>query len=190
MRIDVSLSGQEKTIQNVLQWYEFQNKLSLKKKADIKHRLYKSHDSTDYDKVYDYFFGMSNAEFEDFFRELDYLAMLDLLASAEAAIKVDYLNRVGKRKPKNDLLKKYRLLYKQKGSKVSLESDILLILKETNEELKNEIGDFKGVLRLRNWLAHGRYWKPYLPRELRQYQVVDIYDITSRLLKGIGVLEV
>lgn len=190
MRIIVSLSGQEKTIQNILQWYEFQNKLSLKKKSDIKRRLHKAHDFTEYDEGYDYFFGMSDAEFEDFFRELDYLAMLDLLASAEAAIKVDYLNRLGKRKPKGDLLKKYRLLYKEKGSKVSLESDILEILKETNEELKSKIGDFKGILELRHWLAHGRYWEPSLPRELRQYQVVDIYDIANSLLEGMGVLEV
>lgn len=188
MRVDVSLSGQQKTIQYILQWYEFQNKLSLRRKYEIK-ALLGVKNFTENDAEYGRFYGMNDEEFEAFFRELDYSAMLALLASAEAAIKIDYFNRVGNRKPKGDLLKKYRVLYKDKGRKASLEKDILEILKVTNDDLKGEIGDFKGIFKLRHWLAHGRYEKPNLPRELSFYQVVDIYDIANNLLGGMNLLE-
>lgn len=188
MRVDVSLSGQQKTIQYILQWYEFQNKLSLRRKSEIK-ALLGVKNFTEHDAEYGRFYGMSEEEFEEFFRELDYSAMLVLLASAEAAIKLDYLNRVDNRKPKGDLLKKYRVLYKDKGDKASLEKDILEILKVTNDELKDEISNFKGIFKLRHWLAHGRYKKPNLPRELSFYQVVDVYDIANNLLGGLNIFE-
>ena len=187
MRVDASLSGQQKTILYILQWYEFQNKLSLRRKSEIK-ALLEVKNFTENNAEYGRFYGMSEEEFEEFFRELDYSAMLALLASAEAAMKIDYLNRVDNRKPKGDLLKKYRVLYKDKGRKVSLEKDILEILKVTNDDLKDEISDFKGVFKLRHWLAHGRYEKPNLPRELRLYQVVDIYDVANNLLDGMDIL--
>ncbi len=45
---------------------------------------------------------------------------------------------------------------------------------------KMVIGDFKAALKLRNWLAHGRYWEERFPRD---YSPGDVYDICHALLR-------
>jgi len=63
-------------------------------------------------------------------------------------------------KKKDTISRACRALYKQKGARVSLEDDILAIWKQNYPECKIAIGHFIGVLKLRHWLAHGRYWTP------------------------------
>jgi hypothetical protein len=50
---------------------------------------------------------------------------------------------------------------------------------------KRPIGDFKGALNLRHWLAHGRYWNPKLGRT---YSPGDVYDISADLLQALDLL--
>lgn len=169
----VSLSGEEKTIQAVWNWYQCQQKLSLIKKNHLLSEIRNNQAPTDPS-----FFGMTIEDINEFFYELEYLAMLDLLASAEATIKVDFLNRVYDRK-KDNISRKFRDTYNEKKNNISLENDILDAWKELVPATKKEVSDFKGALNLRHWLAHGRYWTPKFGRN---YSPDDIFDITHNLI--------
>ena len=124
---------------------------------------------------------MTIEEINEFFNELDYLTMLDLLAATEAVIRVDFLHRVYNRK-KDDLSRQFRQIYQQKGNMVSLDPDILDIWKEFDPAAKRKVSDFKSALNLRHWLAHGRYWTPKLGKD---YSPNDVYDIAYNLLEDI-----
>ena len=128
------------------------------------------------------FFGMSLEEVEDFFRELDCLTILDLLAAAEAAIRVDFLNRAYHGKGEA-VARDFRRLYKRHGVWVRLEEDILETWKRHRPAAKNAVGDFKAALNLRHWLAHGRYWTP---KFRMNYSPGDVYDIANNLLTAIA----
>jgi len=173
----VARSYQERTIQAVWDWYEFQSRIL----ADEHARVFLAfrggaipQDSR--------FFALTHDEIDGFFdehrRELDYLVMLDLLTSAEAAIRIDFSARVEERR-KDPVSRRFRYLSRQQREKISLEQHILKTWKTLVPNTKSAIGDFLGALRLRDWLAHGRYWNPKLGR---RYSPSDVYDITNGVL--------
>ena len=173
----VPLSGKQKTIQAIWDWYEVQSTLSRRKRSEVLDGLHGDRPVSE-----PIFFGMSIEEIDEFFGELDYLAMLDLLAAAEAAIRLDFLNRVYERR-KDDVSKHFRQLYKKQGHEVSLRDDILEAWKQLAPETRRAVGDFNGALNLRHWLAHGRYWAPRFGME---YSPGDVYDASHNLLEAIG----
>ena len=65
-----------------------------------------------------------NEQKGDVIREYELTACLNLLATIEAAFRMDYVNRVQERK-KDDLSRKFRELYNVQVCKVSLENDII-----------------------------------------------------------------
>jgi hypothetical protein len=69
---------------------------------------------------------------------------------------------------------------KTSGGRVSLEK-ILDAMKDEGARA-SVVADFRGVLRLRNWLAHGRYWHPRLGRG---YTPSDVFDISRNLVQTI-----
>jgi hypothetical protein len=88
--------------------------------------------------------------------ELDRSTSFTILAAIEAHIRVDFLQRCYN-KDKDDLSRKFRALYKKKGSKVSLSEDILELWKDFASD-RSVVSDLKSALNFRHWLAHGRYW--------------------------------
>ncbi|MBN3768330.1 hypothetical protein [Burkholderia sp. Se-20378] len=103
------------------------------------------------DDINDYFRGLRS--------ETELLATLDIIASVEAAIRVDFINRADKHiKDSSGLADEFKVLRKKKKAKVSLEEDILDAWKRHAPEVKPRIDDFGHVLDYRHWLAHGRYW--------------------------------
>lgn len=134
--------------------------------------------------VPDQFLTMTSTEvevnFADRQRELKFLVMLDMMSSVEASIWADYLGRVISKK-KDDLSGKYRELNSRtQNDKVHL-TDILESWQDAYpEKRKGEISDFKGSVKLRHWLAHGRYWTPKLGR--KTYSPEDVYTICEGLL--------
>ena len=137
------------------------------------------------------FVGMSREEIDDFFslhrNELDFVAMLDIMSAAEAAIRSDYRKRLDKRL-KDSVSKSFKKINKRlsknkRSDKVSLEEDILDTWATELLVAKGPVSDFKGALKLRDWLAHGRYWDPRMGR--RQYSPHDVYDISNNLLQAI-----
>ncbi|CAN2049158.1 RiboL-PSP-HEPN domain-containing protein [Candidatus Magnetomoraceae bacterium gMMP-1] len=127
------------------------------------------------------FVGMTSIELESYFNkkfdELEYQVSLIILSSVEAKFRMDYLQRVYKRY-RDNLTKKFRELYNNKANKASLEDDILELWKKCYPLYKNIISDYKGTLKFRHWLAHGRYW---VPKFGKKYDLSTIYNIAERI---------
>ena len=180
----VSLSYQEKTIQEMWEWYDYQAMILGGEKTRVLAGL--RFDSLPSDSR---FFGLAYDDVEEFFdrqhNELEYLAMLSLLAATEAAIRVDFIVRVQNR-GKDPVSRRFREISRRRPEdKIRLEEDILEPWKDLVSTTKRPIGDFKGALKLRHWLAHGRYWKAKLGRT---YSPGDVYDISAGLLQTLGLL--
>ncbi len=177
----VSLSGLEKTVQQVWDWYEVQSTISSQCKGRVIESIRRGTPAP-----YPSLDGLSLDEVDDFFDELDDAAMLDLMAAAEAAIRLDYLDRVYKRR-KDPLSRAFRRLYQHQGNGVGLEEHILASWKAEAHDAptRSAIGDFSGALNLRHWLAHGRYYEPRLGHD---YSPLDIYSMVVDLLSSLGIL--
>jgi hypothetical protein len=109
-----------------------------------------------------------------------------LLSALEAAFRIDYLQRSYQRK-KDKLSKTFRNLHQQKGSRASLEENILSVWKEHTSVPANLIGDLRGVFKYRHWLAHGRYWTPKLGQK---YDYDSIYELAEIVFKSFPFMSV
>jgi hypothetical protein len=120
----------------------------------------------------------ARARIDEHRKSLGYLTSLDLITAVEGALREDFAERVRLRK-KDDLSRAYRELERQFGKKARLES-ILDALKTVYVTEFKAVGEFKGLLDLRDWLAHGRYWKMKLGRD---YTPEQIFEICNQLLE-------
>ncbi|MGA2183901.1 MAG: hypothetical protein ABSH47_12800 [Bryobacteraceae bacterium] len=121
------------------------------------------------------FIGLTRSEVEQFFDDqrerLELLTIFELLATTEAVLRTEFRDRVAARK-KDRLSRRFRATHKANGDKIRLDEDILVALKE--EGMPTRVVDsFRGTLKLRHWLAHGRHWRPKLGRE---YAPSDVFD--------------
>ncbi len=136
-----------------------------------------------------HYLGLTRLELIEYFvrhhDELEKNISFTILSTIEAAFRIDYTIRTQK-KHKDDLSRKFRKLYKEKGNNVSLENEILLLWKSEYPDFKNVISDFIGALKYRHWLAHGRYWVPKLGRK---YDVATLSTISDRIYANLPLLE-
>jgi hypothetical protein len=109
-----------------------------------------------------------------------------MIACTEAAVRVDFLQRVGN-KEKDVLSRRFQDFHREFGDRVRLEEHILDNWRDISAvaATRSAIQKFKGVLGLRHWLAHGRYWRPKLGRT-GGYTPVDVFDICHALLKSLA----
>ena len=179
-------SLQRKTIQEVLEWYNYQAEILGREKTRVLAELRSGVIPSD-----SRFFTMNRDDIEDFFNlhrnELDFLAMLDLMSAAEASLRLDYLSRVGKRL-KDPVSRCFRAINKKLSQSmgpgaIRLEDDILDTWASQEPGTRSWVSDFKAALKLRHWLAHGRYWNPKLGRQ--QYSPGDVFDISDNLLRAV-----
>ena len=96
-------------------------------------------------------------------QELQYLSSLAVMASVEAAFRIDYLQRCYRR-DKDKISRAFRELYQNHGVRVSLEDEILAVWLEYSSAGRSTISELRGAFKYRHWLAHGRYWVPKLGR--------------------------
>jgi len=138
-------------------------------------------------KVQDKFFGLSIDDLDGYFldseKELDHLISFDIISSTEALLRIDFLKKVYN-KDKSDLAREFRLIYKQKANKISLEDDIIETWKRIETSKKKYLSDFLGLLNYRQWIAHGRYWTPKLGV---QYNANASYDISEKIFELVPV---
>ncbi len=136
------------------------------------------------------FVGMTEGEVDARYdadrRELDRLTMLNLVASAEGTLKVDYFRRVDK-KLKDALSIAYRkwhkTLSKRKQRRPEFDDGgILDELKKAKVMNNNIIGQYRECLRARHWVGHGRYWSK--PVEVDRLDPDDVYDRADALLRA------
>ena len=173
-----------------MDWYEFQADVLAKEKVQVINALL-----TGAAVQNSRLLGLAREEVEAFFQrqreELGFLAMLGLLAAAEAALRCDFQDRVEHRL-KDSASRSFRDIYKKlrddrQQNKVRLEEHILETWRTCEPSTRSAIGDFRGVLRLRHWLAHGRWWEPKLGRLPSSYSPADVYDTAQNLLSAVGV---
>jgi len=121
------------------------------------------------------------AEFASSRKHLQYAAMLHLLTTTEALLRMAFQD-LSKRKTKPAIFREFRKLNRERGEKIRLEEDILNTWIDVYPETARPIREFKGVVPLRDWLAHGRYWNPKIGRPI--YEVRDVFDIASGMLRS------
>jgi hypothetical protein len=130
------------------------------------------------------FKGLTQGEVKEFFYVqrglLELLTMFQLLATTEAILRIEVKTRVAARK-KDGLSRRFRELHKTSGDRIRLDEDILGALKEEGVPAII-IAAFRGALKLRHWLAHGRHWHPKLGCG---YAPGDIFDISRALIDAI-----
>ena len=120
-------------------------------------------------------------------RELDRLTVLNLVASAEAALRSDFLRRVGKRL-KDPLARAYRAWHRTLSRKKQQVPDlddrgILDMLKKAKVIDNTLVGQYRECLRARNWMAHGRYWDK--PVEVDLLDPDEVYIRCDSLLRAL-----
>jgi len=106
--------------------------------------------------------------------------ILTILTALEAAFRIDYLQRCYKKK-KDPLSRGFRQLHSKKGSRASLDDEILDKWKQYTTGSGNLIAELKGALRYRHWLAHGRYWEPKLGQK---YDYHSVYVLAENILNS------
>lgn len=172
----VSLSGKEQSIEFIWSWYEDQKEALFDFRTKIFTAIITSSSSFNAK-----FIGMTtdelNAYFENSVEELEHLVCFDLISATEAVLRSDFYAKVYN-KDKSDIGRLFRDLEKDKGGKISLESDIIDNWKEILATRKTDFSDFLGLINYRHWLAHGRYWTPKLGK---QYTPSITYNIAERI---------
>jgi hypothetical protein len=173
-------------IESVWLWYEFQIALIGEERGivlrtfpfggDIGVEPRRQHESR--------FIGLTRTEAEEFFDQqrgrLEMLTMFEILATAEAILRIDFKARVTAR-TKDGLSRRFRKIHKARGGKIRLDEDILVAMKEEGVSA-NAVSAFRGTLKLRHWLAHGRHWHP---KVRRGYAPNDVFDIAKALIDSI-----
>ncbi len=128
-------------------------------------------------------FGKTLAEIEKLFDEADKQASLFIIAAAEAAIRVDFENRVMNRKPKDSVTRAFRRMASRTRRRIRLE-DILDVWAEEIASAKADVSQLKGALGFRHWLAHGRWWVPKLGH---RYDPAGLFLVIESLFTKTGL---
>lgn len=113
-----------------------------------------------------------------YLRELNEVVSLTMIAAAEAKLRLDFEQRVSKRR-KDKISREFREIRRRRGTRVRLDEDILEAWAVAGGVGKSTIGNFRRLLNLRDWLAHGRYWAPKIGQ---QYDAHGVFSVTNRLL--------
>jgi hypothetical protein len=173
----VSLSGSEKSIEDIWSWYDDQKEALRDFRNKIINILLTTPNS-----VHDKFTTLTLEELNEYFdyseQELEHLVSFDLISATEGTLRADFFSKVFD-KDKSDLGREFRAIYKAKGNKVSLEEDIIESWKSNNPETKSDFGNLQGLLHYRHWLAHGRYWDIY--KKGRIYKADETYGIAESI---------
>jgi len=111
--------------------------------------------------------------------ELEHDYSLKMLAAIEAHLRIDFILRCLQR-DKNPVSRAFRDLQKDYGYSVELDDVILETWKKSDPSTKRIIGELKGCMKYRHWLAHGRYWMGSFSR--KRY-TVDYLFYLARLIQ-------
>lgn len=178
-------SAEPQTLDEIRDWHRGIVEAVIDQNASVQHAIREG------SAVAPRFVGMTKGDVDAFYdaqrRDLDRLTMLNLVASAEATIKVDYFRRV-EDKLKDSLAVAYRTWHKTLSANKQLRPDfddggILDVLKQTGVIDNNIIGQFRECLRVRHWVGHGRYWAK--PVEVDRLDPEDVYLRADALLRAL-----
>lgn len=138
------------------------------------------------------FIGYSLKMLQDELKEkkatLDRMCSLELLASIEARLRIDYLIRCQK-KHKDSLSRKFREIYSEKANRASLLDEIAFTWQQEFPEHKARLDNLRKAIDYRNWLAHGRYWQSKKTPHIYKYDYLAIYNLTTDIFNEMDLLE-
>ena len=117
--------------------------------------------------------------------ETELRSALTILADLEAAFRFDYEYRCLKRL-KDPVSRGFRTIQKSRKKRVGFDEDILEEWKRRSPNLRRLVGELRGALNFRHWLAHGRYWEPKLARK---YDFSVIYALADAILQAFPLHE-
>jgi hypothetical protein len=123
--------------------------------------------------------GEVTDELADRLDEAALTSSLTVLASLEAAFRIDYLQRCYRRE-KDPLSRAFRNVYKTKQQHASLEDEIFEVWADNSSGTRSIIGDLRAVFKFRHWLAHGRYWMPKMGRRYDFNAIFALANLTLR----------
>lgn len=123
--------------------------------------------------------------FRQYLHELNEVASLTMIASTEASLRIDFEARTAKRH-KDKISREFRVIRRRRGRWIRLDEDILETWTTVGGAAKSTISEFRGLLNLRDWLAHGRYWAPKLGK---QYDAQGVFSVSDRLLGKLPILQ-
>jgi len=107
--------------------------------------------------------------------ETELRSSLAILAAVEAAFRVDYQLRA-KQRAKDPLSRDFRAIYKLRQERARFDEDLLDPWTRHYPLFRSLIGELRGALHFRHWLAHGRYWKrPVHGR----FDYLSLYDLAE-----------
>ena len=128
--------------------------------------------------------NLTGPELNDAARELELNYTFFLICASEGYIRM-YFNSI--QKPRNDLEKLLKELYKRKNERAGLEDEILKTVKkwnQLNQKQTKQISEFTGLLKVRHWVAHGRYWDPNLPKQdIFKYDPMEVAAFLKNMLE-------
>jgi hypothetical protein len=160
----------------VLRWYELQLLLLKEEDRRLPHLL---SDDLIPERYRDQSIEELRQQFASARKHLRYAAMLHLLTTTEALLRLGFED-LSRRKTKPAIFRRFRQIERDRREKIRLEEDILDTWIEVYPETARSIREFKRVLPLRDWLAHGRYWNPKIGRAV--YEPPDVFDVASEML--------
>lgn len=130
-------------------------------------KLYFSENNPKFEEI---FFGLSKKEIQEeeylHLLEIHYQYIFTTISSIEAAFMVDYTIRCTEKK-KDHLSREMRRIQRNcqtKSKRPSFDEDILEAWANNTTGTNQIISDLRVALKLRHWLAHGRYWTPKFGR--------------------------
>jgi hypothetical protein len=118
-------------------------------------------------------------ELRDRLNEADLTSSLTVLASVEAAFRIDYLQRCYGRE-KDPVSRAFRSIYKSRQQRASLVDEIFEAWAGNSSVPRSIIGELRGAFKFRNWLAHGRYSTP----RGRRYDFNDVFALADLTLRS------
>ena len=125
------------------------------------------------------------AELSDRASETDIRSTLVTLTALEGVFRTDYLQRVY-RKKRDGVSRAFREIHKTKGARASLDEDIFETWKVNTTGGAVILSEIRGAFKIRDWIAHGRYWVPKLGRA---YEFDDVYQLAVTAISAFPLLE-
>lgn len=113
--------------------------------------------------------------------ELDLTSSLSVLASIEAALRLDYLRRAYGRW-RDPLSRAMKALHDEKQNHAKLDDDLIRVWREETSVKRLLLAEMVAAFNYRHWLAHGRYWTPKLGR---RYDFDTVYEIAEEFTDAI-----
>ena len=123
------------------------------------------------------YLNLTDTQIQSAFRrlreELEREVVLAMLASFEAEVRLDYQDRLRRRR-KDRISKGFRELAQSYGDRVRFD-DILKIWRALGvaKQAFTRLGHYR---KYRHWLAHGRYWRDRSGVNTDPYEVRDIFQ--------------